>query len=297
MNYIRSPLNYIGGKYKLLDSIIPVFPNKIGKFFDLFCGGLNVGINVNADTIYANDQISYIIDLYKYFQSIDTDELIKRIEERIAEYRLSNDNKDSYFRLREEYNRTRNNIDLFVLTCFSYNHQIRFNSKHEFNTSFGMRRYNENIKSNLIRFCNALHSKNFMFSSVDFRSFDFSILSAGDFVYCDPPYSISTASYNDGKRGFNGWSDKDDIDLFQLLDSLNDKGILFSLSNVTEHKGMKNDNLIRWAQKYNIVNIDTDYSAASYNLKDRYCETNEVLIINYKTEKSKTKTVSANKLF
>jgi DNA adenine methylase len=297
LQYTRSPLNYIGGKYKLLDSIIPVFPNKIGKFVDLFCGGLNVGINVNADTIYANDQISYIIDLYKYFQSIDTDELIKRIEARIAEYRLSNDNKDSYVRLREEYNRTRKILDLFVLTCFSYNHQIRFNSKHEFNTSFGMRRYNEKIKINLIQFCTALHSKNFMFSSIDFRSFDFSILSSGDFVYCDPPYSISTASYNDGKRGFNGWSNKDDIDLFHLLDSLNDKGILFALSNVIEHKGMHNDSLINWSKSYNTIDIETDYSAASYNLKDRYCETHEVLITNFKPKKSRTEVVSANKLF
>ena len=297
MPYIRSPMNYTGGKYKLLNTIIPAFPEKVDKFVDLFCGGLNVGINVNANTIYANDQITYIIDLYKYFQGIDTQDLIQKIKSRIAEYGMSSDDKDSYIRLRNEYNRTGNILDLFVLTCFSYNHQIRFNSNHEFNTSFGMRSYNDQTEHNLIEFCDELHSKNFIFSSFDFREFDFSNLSSGDIVYCDPPYSISTAAYNDGKRGFNGWSEKDDIDLFDLLDSLTKRGILFALSDVTEHKGMTNDALIKWSGKYNTIYIHTDYSGASCNLKDRYCDTQEVLITNYDVSVLSKDTVRSKKLF
>ena len=52
-------MNYTGGKYKLLNTIIPAFPEKVDKFVDLFCGGLNVGINVNADTLklYWNNSI------------------------------------------------------------------------------------------------------------------------------------------------------------------------------------------------------------------------------------------------
>lgn len=297
MNYIRSPMNYTGGKYKLLNTIIHAFPEKIDNFVDLFCGGLNVGINVNADTIYANDQINYIIDLYKYFQGIDTHDLIQKIKSRIAEYGMSSDNKDSYIRLRDEYNRTGNILDLFILTCFSYNHQIRFNNKHEFNTSFGMRGYNDQIEQNLIEFCAALRSKKFVFSASDFRDFDFSKLHSSDLVYCDPPYSISTASYNDGKRGFNGWSEKDDLELFELLDSLDRQGILFALSNVTVHKGVKNEKLIDWSNKYKTLNIYIDYSGASYNLKQRYCKTQEVLITNYTVSLVNKQTNKFKKLF
>lgn len=39
MNYIKSPLNYTGGKYKILTLIFEIFPNKIGTFVDLFAGG------------------------------------------------------------------------------------------------------------------------------------------------------------------------------------------------------------------------------------------------------------------
>ena len=51
MKYIKSPLNYTGGKYKLLNSLFDIFPNNINTFVDLFAGGFNVGINVNANKI------------------------------------------------------------------------------------------------------------------------------------------------------------------------------------------------------------------------------------------------------
>ena len=46
---IQSPLNYTGGKYKLLPQILPLFPKEIDCFVDLFCGGCNVGINRNCN--------------------------------------------------------------------------------------------------------------------------------------------------------------------------------------------------------------------------------------------------------
>ena len=244
--YIKSPMNYTGGKYKILEHIIPSFPKKIDNFVDLFAGGLNVGINVNANTIYANDQITYLIELYKMFQDTTTDELLKKIKERIETYSLSKTNAEGYNALRAEYNKSKSLLDLFVLTCFSFNHQIRFNSKHEFNTPFGKDRssFNDSIERNLILFCNALHKKNIILSTGDFRDFDISKLSSGDVVYCDPPYLITTGSYNDGKRGFKDWTETEDADLLSLLDKLNDRGILFALSNVFAHKGQTNDALI-----------------------------------------------------
>ena len=54
-NYVASPMNYIGGKFKLLPQILPLFPKKINKFVDLFCGGCNVAINTKANKIKANE--------------------------------------------------------------------------------------------------------------------------------------------------------------------------------------------------------------------------------------------------
>lgn len=285
-DYIKSPMNYTGGKYKILKHIIPKFPTKIHNFVDLFAGGLNVGINVNADTIYANDQITYLIELYQFFQNNDTDELIAMIKEKIEEFNLTQTNREGYLQLREQYNNTGDLLELFVLTCYSFNHQIRFNNNHKFNTPFGKERssFNPSIETNLIRFCDALHHKNIILSSGDFLNFNFDQLQEKDLVYCDPPYLITTGAYNDGKRGFKDWTMKEELDLLNLLDRLNQKGIYFALSNVFAHKGLTNDALIEWSRKYHVTFIDKTYSNCSYHFKDRDTKTVEVLVTNYVCE-------------
>ena len=282
--YIKSPLNYAGGKYKILEHIIPSFPKTISNFVDLFAGGLNVGINIDAGTIYANDQITYLIELYRFFQNTETNALLASVRERIDRFGLSQTNTAGYNVLRSEYNETGSSLDLFVLLCYSFNHQLRFNGRHEFNTPFGKERssFNGSIERNLIMFCEALHRKNFVFSSCDFRKFDYSHLDRGDVVYCDPPYLITTGSYNDGKRGFSSWTAEEDNALMEILDRLNSRGILFALSNVFVHKGRKNGALIEWSRKYFVNYIDKTYENCSYHLKDRGATTTEVLITNYK---------------
>lgn len=286
--FIKSPLNYTGGKYKILEHIIPSFPLGIHNFVDLFAGGLNVGINVQADTIYVNDQITYLIDMFTYFRDADLGELLKNIKARIAEYGLTDTNAEGYLELRKEYNKSKKILDLFILTCFSFNHQIRFNSKHEFNTSFGKERssYNTSIERNLIHFVKALHEKNIVFSNVDFTAFDFTVLNPGDLVYCDPPYLITTGSYNDGKRGFKDWTEVEETQLLKLLDDLNEKGVYFALSNVFCHKGNTNELLIEWSKKYNVHYIDKSYSNCSYHFKDRNTKTVEVLVTNFERQES-----------
>lgn len=285
-NYIKSPLNYTGGKYSILKNIIPEFPKKIHKFVDLFTGGMNVAINVDADEIYANDQITYLIEIYEFFRDTSVDLLISKIKEKIAEYDLSQENTIGYNVLRNDYNDNKNPLDLFVLTCFAFNHQIRFNNSMQFNTPFGKERssYNTSIENNLVRFATQLQNKSYKLSTLDFRKFDFSILESGDVVYCDPPYLITTGSYNDGKRGFGDWKEDEDLALLNLLDELNDRGIIFYLSNVFYHKGLCNDKLIEWSKKYKVIYIDKKYSNCSYHFKDRETKTVEVLITNYEVQ-------------
>jgi len=80
---IKSPLNYIGGKYKLLEQITPLFPKEIDTFVDLFSGGCNVGININSKKIIFNDNLTYLIEMYKIFQLNNFETTIEHIENRI----------------------------------------------------------------------------------------------------------------------------------------------------------------------------------------------------------------------
>nr|WP_307935497.1 DNA adenine methylase [Mycoplasmopsis bovis] len=64
--YIKSPLNYIGGKYKLLNQIVRYFPKNIDTFYDLFAGGCDVAINIKANKIVVNDINDSLINLYRF---------------------------------------------------------------------------------------------------------------------------------------------------------------------------------------------------------------------------------------
>lgn len=98
----KSPLNYTGGKYKLLPQILPIFPKKINTFVDLFCGGCNVGINVkNANKVILNDNLTYLIDMYTAFKNRD---VIAHVENRIEKFNLTLTNTEGYNNLRDEYN-------------------------------------------------------------------------------------------------------------------------------------------------------------------------------------------------
>lgn len=39
MEYVKSPLNYTGGKYKLLPQLLELLPKQVNTFVDLFAGG------------------------------------------------------------------------------------------------------------------------------------------------------------------------------------------------------------------------------------------------------------------
>lgn len=283
---ICSPLNYIGGKHKLLPQILPLFPKDINVFVDLFCGGCNVGINAEANQVLFNDNLKYLIDFYKLLHSLPKEEILIHIRNRISEFDLSLTNNDGYISLRKHYNEERNPLDLFVLVAYSFNHQIRFNTAHEFNNPFGRERssYNPRMENNLIAFISRLQSRDVSFSCFNFDDFDFSKLSTNDYVYCDPPYLITTGSYNDGKRGFTGWNSSHEVKLLGILDELNSRGIRFSLSNVLRHKGNHNTVLSKWldSNDYHVHHLFKDYSNSSYHLKKRdKTETDEVLITNY----------------
>jgi DNA adenine methylase len=290
--YIKSPLNYIGGKYKILNQIINNFPDQYSSFVDLFAGGMNVSVNIDAKNIYVNDNLSYLVDMYKLFKSISLIEIIKHIEIQIKRFGLSKRNQTGYKNFRLHYNQNKNPLDLFVLIAFSFNHQIRFNNSHEYNNPFGRDRssYNDKMKSNLIKFITKLQSSNYIFSSSSFENFNFTLLDKDSFIYCDPPYLITTGSYNDGKRGFKGWGSEQESQLLRKLDEINSLEIKFALSNVLSHKGKNNQILENWVNKkgYFIRHISSSYANSNYqSSKNQNKESNEVLITNYNPDKKK----------
>ena len=294
---VKSPLNYTGGKFKLLPQILPLFPNKIDTFIDLFGGGFNVGINVKANQIIYNDIEKHIVELLNYFKNNEGNVIIKQIDSLIDKYGLtrtdkygyeyygcnssegvSRINKKPYLKLREDYNKNKTPILFFTTVIFAFSNQIRFNSKGEFNMPVNKRDFNNNIRNNLIRFLNKMKEIEVFFYNEDFTKLKINTLSQNDLVYCDPPYLITCASYNENE----GWNENKEHELLNLLDSLDYRGVKFALSNVLENKGKTNNILKEWAKDYNIYYLNNSYGNSNYHAKDKSNNsTIEVLITNY----------------
>jgi len=295
LKQVKSPLNYIGGKSKLLPQILPLFPKNNKIFVDLFAGGCNVGINVKAEQLICNDNLSFLVEMYQIFQKNSLKENLQYIENQIVIFELSLTNEEGYKQFREHYNKYKNPLDLFVLIAFSFNHQIRFNNSHEFNNPFGRERssFNATMKQNLEKFITRIQQTKIEFTCFDFAKFDFSFLSENDFVYCDPPYLISLGTYNDGKRGFTGWNESHEVQLLTILENIHRRNIKFALSNVLEHKGKTNEILKNWLAKNDFLKtnfIQNDYANANYQtlVRDKNASV-EVLITNYEVEKIEKK--------
>ena len=162
--YIKSPLNYVGGKYKLLPQIIPLFPSDINRFIDLFAGGCNVGINVQAKTIICNDYQQQVIDLMNNLKALGTEKALDILKDTISKYQLSKTNEEGFKKIRQDYNDGNSTWDMFyAMVTNAFNYQIRFNKSGNYNMPFGRNRiyFNPSLEKNFIAFVNELQSKKY----------------------------------------------------------------------------------------------------------------------------------------
>ena len=281
-DYIKSPINYVGGKYKLISQIEQLFPQNINTFIDVFGGSGTVLINTNAEYYIYNDINYYVANIFNGIISQSAEDTISQVEDIIKEYKLSKTNKTGFEKLRYDYNNSRNDwITLYALMCHSFNWQMRFNNHHQYNSSWGKDRssFTNRQKDGLIAMKNKI-STDITVMSKSFEDIDFSDFDENDLVYLDPPYYNSVGSYNDGKRGFEGWTKEHEIKLLELMTKLHKQGTRFALSN-----NLKYDNpyLREWLDDndfYTIHYLKGDYVNCNYHKIDRSKDV-EVLITNY----------------
>lgn len=295
---IRSPLFYMGDKYKLISQLINFFPKKINNFFEPFVGGGSVFLNINAEKFYLNDLDKNLILLHKFLvlSSKNSQNFFKNLEETVKNYKLSRSfledivpkklkkkykktyyakfNKAAYTKLKTEFNseKNKNYLKLYILLIYGFNRILRFNSKNEFNLPVGNVDLNNNTKKALNNYFKAIKNKKTNFSHLTYSSFlEKMNFSKNDFIYCDPPYLITSGEYN------KFWNEIDEIKLLSILDNLNKKKIRWALSNVTEYRGKKNNILLDWSKKYKVNKIKSNYISFNDNSIKNF---KEVLITN-----------------
>lgn len=298
---VRSPLFYVGDKYKLMPQLNSLFPGKINNFYDVFAGGGSASLNVKANKYLMNDIDGKIIELHNYLQlqSQDIDAFINKMYDLIESYGLSLSelgknaeienlkqiykktyfakyNKSGYLKLRDDYNSNQKKTELlYLLLVYGFNHMIRFNSVGKFNLPVGNVDWNKNVSIALRNYANWTRSNNIYISKgLDFEVFvKESKIEKEDFLYFDPPYLITFSDYN------KLWGEYEDQRLYRLLDNLSEQGISWGLSNMLTHKGKINNLLLDWSSKYNTFDIESNYISRFDNSNKK--ESREIYITNF----------------
>ncbi|RLA83682.1 MAG: DNA adenine methylase [Epsilonproteobacteria bacterium] len=294
----RSPMFYVGDKYKLIQEIKKYFPKNINTFIEPFVGGGTVSLNIKASQYKLNDIDNNVYNLHLFLHQQSTNvNFINKILYQINKYNLSKSfiedivpielknqyiktyyahfNKMGYNNLKAKFNKSKkkNYLLLYLLLIFGFNRMLRFNSKGAFNVPVGNVDFNKNVLNALNNYFEFSRNNNIVFKNLDFKIFIQNInFVDNDFIYLDPPYLITFSEYN------KIWNEEKEIELLQFLDELNQKNIKFAISNVTHYKGRVNNIFIKWMAKYKVQRIKSNYISYHDNSVKKI---EEVLVINY----------------
>lgn len=295
----RSPLFYVGDKFKLLPQLLEIFPDNTHRFIEPFTGGGSVAMNVKCNEFLLNDIDPNIVRIHELLRisASNPEEFHVHVNELIRKYGFSRShledivpaalkkefkktyyaryNDKAYRQLRSDYNQEneKDPYKLYLLLIYGFNRMIRFNSKGEFNVPVGNVDYNSNVVKSLDEYFSWASTSKLLWSNKDYIEFMESIqFETDDFVYMDPPYLITFSEYN------KLWNPEKEMQMLNLLDSLNDQGIRFAISNVTHYKGRINTVFLEWSKKYKSFKIKSNY--ISYH-DNSIKEFEEVLVTNY----------------
>ncbi len=293
---LRSPLFYVGDKYKLMPQLKPLFPAHIKRFIEPFVGGGSSFLNTPAKEYLLNDINPYLINLHQSLITQDFNNFLNSMLTKIQAYELScsfighlpplplrQDHKKTYFakynknaykRLRADFNAHKQDMrSLYLLLIYGFNHMLRFNSKGDFNLPVGNVDFNRNVVGALKAYFERTKTQKLLFSCLDFRDFLGKIaFQKGDFVYCDPPYLISGSEYN------KLWSIEQEKNLYAILRALDAKGVAWGFSNLATHKRQENPLLLAFAKNYKIFEIQSNYISFKDNSIKK--DSREVFITN-----------------
>lgn len=220
------PIKCQGIKTKLVDWIVQTIAwDKNGVWIEPFCGSGVVGFNVRPNEAIFSDINPHIINFYENINSKNiTASLVREFLE-FEGNNLQEKGVDYYYEIRSRFNKSHSSLDFLFLNRACFNGLIRFNKKGNFNVPFNNKenRFSKSYITkivNQVKYLQNLFSQNsYKFMNSDFRNILYSA-NENDFIYSDPPYIGRHVDY------YDTWQEKDEFDLFNILNSTKSKFIL-----------------------------------------------------------------------
>jgi DNA adenine methylase len=220
------PIKSQGIKTKLVPWIASILPRDFnGVWVEPFMGTGAVAFNLAPENALLCDLNPHLIDFYSAVGKGEiTAGLVRDFlteEGRV----LLEKGEDHYYDLRDRFNKHHSPLDFLFLNRAGFNGMIRFNRKGEFNIPFCRKpqrfapAYVTKIVNQVAWLERLLRGKNFVFKCQDYRQ-TLREASAGDMVYCDPPYIDRHVDY------YSGWDGDDERALAGALAGFSGRFIL-----------------------------------------------------------------------
>lgn len=274
----KGPFSFSGNKSRIYKLYLQNTISKFSRVHEPFVGsgvclynsrGGGLGIDIDQNVVGLHNALAIedfpkmVLDKYNQF------------------FRDPDGRKDSYYKLRQDFNKSwkqeglsQNNLDsLYILVQHSFNSLLRF-GPNGFNVPWGDKKFDiQRIKEAQKIFL----EKGIEVKHGDFRELDLDRIDRErDLIYIDPPYIAS-------KYQYGGWTEKNDIEMFEWISLLDELDYKFILSNTLRHRGVENGLLHHFSEEYHTKVVKMTYNAWAARVKgvEKEWGTIEVLVSNF----------------
>ncbi|MCX6255021.1 MAG: Dam family site-specific DNA-(adenine-N6)-methyltransferase [Bacteroidia bacterium] len=259
MRVVVPPIKSQGIKTKLVPWIFDLAPKNYDRWIEPFLGTGVVAFNSGAKKAILNDSNPHIINFYKGIQEkVITSALMRQYLELEGELlsKAENDGYDHYRLVRDRFNAEFSPFDFIFLSRAGFNGMMRFGKKGNWNIPFCKKpdrfaqAYVTKITNQVAAATKIIRPEpEWLFYNKSFSEI-IPLASEQDLIYCDPPYYGRYVDY------YNGWTEKDEEQLFNLL--LNTKA-KFILSTWHHNDYRENEMINKYWYHFNIITKDHFY--------------------------------------
>jgi len=274
------PIKSQGIKTKLVPWIKEIAPKVSGRWIEPFLGTGVVAFNSGYKKAVLNDTNPHIINFYKSVQNKEITPLSmkKYLKEEGEKLKTADNNGyDHYLTIRTRFNSGEYSpYDFIFLSRAGFNGMMRFGSKGNWNIPFCKKpdrfaqAYITKIINQLVAVSQIIQPEpEWQFYNKTFSEI-IPLAIENDIIYCDPPYYGRHVDY------YNGWTEKDEENLFHLLSETKAK---FILSTWHHNDWRENEMIKKYWSKFNILTKDHFYHNGG-NIENRR-EVVEALVCNF----------------
>lgn len=277
------PFQYTGNKHRSLDLLLDAIPESTQTLFEVFGGsgvlGLNALYSNKVKTYRYNEFNPYVCNMFNVLthnKSFVDDVLA------LEQFLVYKDDKEKFYVLRTLFNACKDSykqaVILYSLIAKSFSNDVRFNDQGEFNMPFGDR---NSLRCDVLREINRKTVNDKILVSCGSYVDVLDECTENDFVFLDPPYFNTTATYN------GCWNEENEKDLYKRLDTLTKRNVKWALTNTLVNKDVENKFMSEWLQNSsNIYTLDTNENFSNSSFRKNKSKTVELLVTNFKFQQN-----------